>query len=133
MTKAEAENFYQEHKIDVVLTVATADGRFLVKRNEEGGLTLPSRPLWKAYTSRACAEMFLHDLTGLRAGEYVLIRQVGFLDHELDRVRAVLYATEIAEPVPLLDSRYEWVDSETLYTNGYVAGVYLYACQYKRF
>lgn len=124
MTKEEAENFYERHEIAVRITIATADGHFLVQRTDDGGIALASRPLRTDSTSRETAERFFKELTGLTPGEYFLLRQEGFFDYDPEDVRSVVWSTEMAEPIPLFDKRYEWVNGETIRANPSVARIY---------
>ncbi len=123
MLPAEAEEYYSKHRIEVALAVSTGDGNFLVMDDNR----LPRQAILRDYTSRETAKHLLMRVCGLVDGQYVLLRQVGFLD---DPVKTVLYAAEAAERFLCKDPGCRWVHKDDLLEEA--LRMYQYSSNYKR-
>src|SRR4051794_12714728 len=102
MTREEQAAVCSEHCIQGSLALTTGDKHFLGTKGGGNGPP-PTRLLFRGKTALQVADSLLQAHTGLKHAEYILLRQVVFIDAwPLDPYLAtVLYAGELPEVVPI--------------------------------
>lgn len=96
-------------RIIVSLAVFTASPpQFLVVDDDDGFMDpdVPGYPLLDGHRAKAVAAEVLERHTGLRDGEWLNLRQVGFDDERDDGYVRVVYAAELPHPLPIKDARW---------------------------
>jgi hypothetical protein len=101
-------------KIIASLVILTRDGYCLLTKF---GHSAPGEELTREKPSTLVADDLFYKFTGMKNGEWAIIRQVGFLDGDRDFWPTVVYSVELPERVDLKSDYVDWVLINSIVTS----------------